>query len=306
MTTIQDLGRTGFQQYGIVVSGAMDSFAIRAANLLVGNKETAAALEITMMGPSLRILSDTVIALGGANLSASLDGKPLALWKSVYVRKDQLLSFGKPVDGMRAYVAVAGGIEVQELLGSKSTYLKAEMGGMAGRYLHKEDILHAGYVADSLKQLAGRAVSPEILPDYLSTEPIRVIPGPDEASFTSEGMETFFTGEYEFTRDVDRMGYRLSGPAIEHKKKADILSDAVTMGTIQVPSSGQPIILMADRQTSGGYSRIGTVISVDLPRLAQQKPGGSIRFCSVSIKEAQQLFIEREKTLRKLAIAVRS
>ncbi|WP_280769542.1 biotin-dependent carboxyltransferase family protein [Salipaludibacillus daqingensis] len=307
MTTIQDLGRTGYQQYGIVVSGAMDSFAVRVANILVGNEESDAALEVTMMGPHIEFLADTVLAIGGADLSASLDDKRIPPWKSVYVKKGQVLSFGKPEHGMRAYVAVNGGIEVEPLLGSKSTYVKAKMGGIEGRELQKGDVLNGRPSSkEVLQKVAGLVVSRELLPDYISSQPIRVIGGPDETAFTKSGLETFYSGEYECTRDVDRMGYRLLGPVIEHKETADILSDAVTMGTIQVPSNGQPIILLADRQTSGGYARIGTVISVDLPRLAQQAPGGKIRFQSISIEKAEQLLRNREKALFQLSLGVGS
>lgn len=303
LTTIQDAGRAGYQQYGIVVSGAMDPFAVRAANLLAGNKETEAALEVTMMGPKLKFLKDTVIAIGGADLSASVDGREILPWKSVLVKKDEVLSFGAPKSGVRAYLAVAGGINSEPLLGSRSTYLKAGMGGIEGRELYKGDILEGGVPGAPLKNLAGRVLKADMLPDYQGGRRIRVVPGPDDWAFTDEGTEAFYSGEYELTRDVDRMGYRLSGPVVEHKDKADILSDAVTMGTVQVPSSGQPIILLADRQTSGGYTRIGTVISVDLPLLAQMHSGSTIMFERISVEKAQELYRNREKALKKLALA---
>ena len=303
LTTIQDTGRVGYQQYGIVVSGAMDSVAHRLGNLLVGNESTAATLEVTMMGPVLQLLDDTVIAITGADLSATIDGKALKPWKSTYVKRGQTLSFGKPVKGVRAYIAVAGGINSQNVLGSKATYLKASMGGIDGRAVRKGDILSSGEMKSHYTQLSGRALSPKIIPNYANDQPFRVIVGPDERAFTERGLATFFSESYDITREVDRMGCRLSGPIIEHRGDADILSDAITVGTIQVPASGQPIILLADRQTSGGYTRIGTVITTDIPRLVQQMPGEKICFDQISVEDAQQLYRRQEKNMKLLKVA---
>ncbi len=303
LTTIQDTGRTGYQQYGIVVSGAMDNVAHRIGNLLVGNDPTAATLEVTMMGPVLQLLDDTVIAITGADLSATIDGRAVKPWRSIYAKKGQTLAFGQPKHGVRAYIAVAGGINGNEVLGSKATYLKANMGGIEGREIRKGDVLSCGEMNDSHKKLSGRALSPEIIPNYANDKPFRVIVGPDHHAFTEKGLTTFFNESYEITREVDRMGCRLSGPIIEHRGEADILSDAITIGTIQVPASGQPIVLLADRQTSGGYTRIGTVITTDIPRLVQQMPGTKICFEQISVEKAQQLYRRQEKNMKQLKIA---
>ncbi|RXJ00254.1 biotin-dependent carboxyltransferase family protein [Anaerobacillus alkaliphilus] len=302
LTTIQDLGRYGYQRYGVVVSGVMDQFAHRVGNLLVGNTEECATLEVTMMGPMITVLEDTVIAITGADLSATIDEQQVVLWKSFVVKKGQIISFGQPRRGVRAYIAAAGGFEGSDVLGSKATYIKAKMGGVAGRNLRKGDVLFCG--DDEFRKLfSRRSINPELISHCYSSGPIRVILGPDENSFTKEGKATFFSGEYEITREIDRMGYRLSGPIITHQGKADIISDAITVGTIQVPASGQPIILFADRQTSGGYPRIGTVITVDIPRLVQQMSRTKISFVEISIEEAQQLLLKQERVMRSLAIA---
>lgn len=219
LTTVQDIGRYGYQQYGIVVSGAMDQFAHRLGNLLVGNEPTSATLEVTMMGPKLQVLEDTVIAITGANLSVTIDNQPIEPWKSLFVKKGEILSFGKPEQGVRAYIAVMGGFEGEQVLGSKATYLKAKMGGIAGRELEKGDVLYCGQMTGSFEKLSGRIVSRQLLLNYEQTMPFRVVLGPEEKSFTEAGLKTFFSESFEITREIDRMGCRLSGPVIEHKKR---------------------------------------------------------------------------------------
>lgn len=305
LTTVQDVGRYGYQQYGIVVSGAMDNFAHRLGNLLVGNDPASATIEVTMMGPKLQVLEDTIIAITGANLSARIDNKLIKPWETIVVKKEQILTFEKIEQGVRAYIAVAGGIECEQVLGSKSTYLKAKIGGVAGRELQKGDVLYCGPMNDTSKQLSGRIVSQQLLSNYHNTNPFRVIIGPDEQSFSEVGLETFFSETFEITREFDRMGCRLSGPKVAHKDKTDIISDAITFGTIQVPASGQPIILLADRQTVGGYKRIGTIITVDLPRFVQQMPGTKISFEKISIEEAQQLYVTQERAIKRFASAAK-
>ncbi len=305
LSTIQDFGRYGYQQYGVVVSGAMDQFAHRVGNLLVGNKEELATLEVTMMGPKITVLEDTVIAITGADLSARVDEQPVLPWKTYVVKNGQTISFGKPVQGIRAYIAVAGGFDGSSVLGSKATYVKAKMGGVAGRELQKGDVLFSGDY-NLRRKIIRRSINPKLLSYYYDSGPIRVVPGPDEHHFTEVGKAAFFSGEFEITREIDRMGFRLSGPIITHQEKAEIISDAITVGTIQVPASGQPIILLADRQTSGGYPRIGTVISVDIPRLVQQMPGTKISFIEISVEEAQGLLVEQERVMKSLAMAALS
>jgi antagonist of KipI len=303
MTTVQDLGRFGYQGYGMPVAGAMDSLALQIGNLLVGNARHEAALEVTMAGPRLRFQSDTVIAITGAHLHPTVDGNPVTCWKSMRIQQGQVLDFGQPVEGLRAYVAIAGGIAVQPVMGSKSTYLKARVGGFHGRPLKRGDCLPIGTPRRSLDDLSGRWLSREECPRYPRQKKVRVVLGPQKDAFTEEGLRTFLTEVYEVTPQSDRMGYRLRGPKIQHRESADIISDAVAPGAIQVPADGQPIILMADRQTVGGYTIIGTVISVDLPWVAQAAPGTRLLFEAVSVDQAQALAVEREKLLRQLELA---
>jgi antagonist of KipI len=302
-TSVQDLGRKGYQQYGVVVSGAMDDFALQVANLLVGNKRKEAGIEIALMGPEISILEDTVIAVCGANLSPKLDGESISNWKSHIVEKGQTLTFGKPRNGGYAYVAVAGGVKTPEVMGSKSTYVKTEMGGHKGRYLKKGDCLHAGTPAFELKRLSGRGIKVTDAMDYHAHNRIRIVLGPDSQGFSEESMQHFLTSPYRITPQSDRMGYRLDGPALEGG--ADIISDAVLPGTIQVPANGKPIVLLADRQTTGGYARIASVITVDLPYVAQQRAGNELQFAEVSVKEAQKQYVKRELLLQRLHVAAR-
>lgn len=304
-TSVQDMGRTGYQQYGVVTAGAMDSFALQVGNLLVGNSRNSASLEIALMGPELEVMEDTVIAVTGADLSATLDGRPLPTWKSVLVNKGQVLSFGKPINGGYAYISFAGSIDVPEIMGSKSTYTKASLGGFKGRNLQKGDFLEAGSPASPLSLLKGRGIAGMTKPDYHSKRKIRVVAGPDCEYFSKDSMDAFFDSVYTLTAQSDRMGYRLEGPAVSHIEHADILSDAILPGTIQVPSDGQPIILLADRQTTGGYARIATVATVDLPMVTQKVAGDELQFEEVSLSEAQKLYVEQEIFLRKLSLSAK-
>lgn len=302
LTTIQDLGRYGYQQFGMVVAGAMDGFALQIANLLVGNNRDEAGIEITMVGPELLFLEDAIIALCGADLSPTLDGHPVPNWTSFHVKSGQILRFGHIRSGARAYLAVSGGLVIPAIMNSKSTYLKAGIGGIAGRALQKGDILR-GTKHSFVKKIAGRRLATVEIPTYSSKEEIRVLLGPDQDAFTEEGIETFLSQRYTVSHESDRMGYRLTGPSIRHKDRADILSDAILFGTVQVPASGEPIILMADRQTVGGYARIATVISVDFSLLAQLKPNDQLYFRAVSLREAQELYMKQEGLLKMLSLA---
>ncbi|MCA0970488.1 biotin-dependent carboxyltransferase family protein [Halobacillus litoralis] len=297
LTTLQDEGRHGYQQYGIVASGAMDPYALKIANFLVGNKGGEAALEVTVMGPELKVLSDSVIAICGANLSPRLNGHSVSMWKSFAVKEGDLLEFGQPIEGARAYISVAGGYDVPVVMGSKSTYLKAGMGGFEGRSLEKGDVLSKVGNASGVK---GRAIRPDETPTYEREMDIRVVPGPHLDAFSEEALRTFLSSTYEVTPQSDRMGYRLKGPKLEHRSSADIVSEAIPLGGIQVPANGQPILLMADRQTTGGYTRIATVISSDIPYLAQAMPGCKLRFREVTVEEAQEVYREKDRFLRTL------
>ncbi|WP_339234136.1 biotin-dependent carboxyltransferase family protein [Oceanobacillus sp. FSL W7-1281] len=304
-TSIQDTGRVGYQKYGIPTAGAMDTFAHRIANLLVGNPEEAATLEIMLMGPRLKFLQDAVIAVGGADLSAAVDGEPVCPWKSFRVYAGQMLSFGKPIHGTYAYLAVSGGFYAETVMGSKSTYAQANLGGVEGRILQKGDRLSAE--DRKLKSVrAGRYLKKIDIPNYEQHRPIRVIAGPDITAFSDATYQQFFQESYRITEQSNRMGYRLEGKALSHVDKADILSDAVLPGTIQVPANGQPIVLLADRQTTGGYARIATVITADIPQLVQKKIGTEVRFLSVPLERAQADYLAQQRYFKILREAVRS
>ncbi|WP_368900919.1 biotin-dependent carboxyltransferase family protein [Oceanobacillus oncorhynchi] len=304
-TSIQDTGRIGYQKYGIPTAGAMDTFAHRIANLLVGNPEEAATLEIMLMGPRLKFLQDAVIAVGGADLSAAVDEEPVCPWKSFRVYTGQILSFGKPVHGTYAYLAVSGGFYAETVMGSKSTYAQANLGGIEGRILQKGDRLSAE--DKNLKSIrAGRYLKKTDIPNYEQHRPIRVITGPDISAFSDTIYQQFLQESYRITEQSNRMGYRLEGKALSHVDKADIISDAVLPGTIQVPANGQPIVLLADRQTTGGYARIATVIAADIPQLVQKKVGAEVRFLSVPLERAHADYLAQQRYFKILRTAVRS
>lgn len=304
-TSIQDTGRIGYQKYGIPTAGAMDTFAHRIANLLVGNPEEAATLEIMLMGPRLKFLQDAVIAVGGADLSAAVDGEPVCPWKSFRVYTGQILSFGKPVHGTYAYLAISGGFYAETVMGSKSTYAQANLGGIEGRILQKGDRLSAE--DKNLKSIrAGRYLKKTDIPNYEQHRPIRVITGPDISAFSDTIYQQFLQESYRITEQSNRMGYRLEGKALSHVDKADIISDAVLPGTIQVPANGQPIVLLADRQTTGGYARIATVIAADIPQLVQKKIGAEVRFLSVPLERAHADYLAQQRYFKILRTAVRS
>ncbi|GGK76160.1 biotin-dependent carboxyltransferase family protein [Rufibacter glacialis] len=317
LTTVQDLGRYGYQKQGMVVSGAMDAFALRVANLLVGNAQNAAALEITLVGPRLLFQQDTLLAVTGADLSPRLDAKPLPMNQPVFVRAGTRLEFGRAVQGCRAYLALGGGVDVPPVMGSAATYLRAAVGGWHGRALQKDDqVPLKGLKPEQLKAWQERLPAPEpflaapwgvfpaSLPPYAGNPTVRVVPGPEYGLFSSEAQEAFWQSPFQVAPASDRMGYRIAGPALTLKEPVEVLSSAVTFGTVQILANGNPIILMADRQTTGGYPRLGQVISADLPLLAQAKPGATIRFQQVSLAQAQELYYQQERTLAQLASAL--
>lgn len=292
-TTVQDMGRHGLQQYGVVVSGAMDPFALQVANVLVGNCRDEAALEIALMGPELDVLSSAVIAICGADLSPAINGKSAPMWKSFRIQEGDRITFGRPIAGVRAYLAVAGGYDVPVVMGSKSTYERANLGTII-----EKNMTINGF---NVKARHGIGLTQAYIPDYHEPGHIRVVNGPDTDRFTEKGIEIFYRQKHTISPDSDRMGYRMTSTEIPHKNGADIWSDAIPLGTIQVPPNGQPIILMADRQTTGGYTRIATVISVDIPKVSQLAPDSSIQFQAVNVNEAQKLAIQEETFFRGLS-----
>lgn len=285
LTTVQDLGRYGYQRYGVSASGVMDNFSARIANILVGNSQEEAVLETTLKGIKVEFLKDTMFSITGAQCDSSLNEEKIELWKSYKAKKGDILKMGICKSGLRNYIAFSGGIDVPVIMNSKSTNLKAKIGGFQGRKLMTNDVLSIGNSTEEniLK------LKDEYIPKYQKEIEVGVILGQQDNHFTEKGIETFFNEVYTVTQESDRMGIRLSsvsGETIEHKNGGDIISDGITFGAIQVPGSGQPIIMMADRQTTGGYTKIGNVISSDLPKLAQATPGSKIRFKRYSLDEA--------------------
>jgi antagonist of KipI len=315
LTTIQDLGRYGFQKYGVLVSGAMDHYSLRAANLLVGNKENEGALEITLLGTSLLFEKDMVISITGGDLSAVINDKKAKTWRPILVRKGSILKFKSPLKGCRAYVAFAGGIAVPEVMGSKSTYLRAGIGGLKGRALQKEDVIEFYEMnefsqaiftkLDKLGKDVAWSVNYTVLINLQQTQTIRVMRGTEFERFDQNSKRNLFNEQFTLTTQADRMGYRMEGPILSLAEEFELLSEGVTNGTIQVPPSGNPIILMADRQTTGGYPKIGQIITADLSSMAQLQPTAIIHFKEVSHEEAENELLKKERILDKIKIGIR-
>lgn len=304
-TTIQDLGRPGYQHLGISGGGAMDRFALKVGNALVGNPLNYPGLEMLMSGLSLQFETDTVIAITGADMEIRLNGEPLPLWQSIKVKKGDQLACGFCTSGARTYLCFGGGVQGDSLFGSYSTALNIGIGGMAGRALKREDIL---LVLDkngleksksALERIYPKSKIPAFYTPVAQTldsnaapalQTLKVVLGTQVDHFTEQGMQNFLSSAYTMSPASDRMGTRLSGAVIEHSELgADILSDGIAFGAIQVPGDGQPIIMLADRQTIGGYAKIAHVITADHSKLAQLRPGDKIAFTSVSVDTAQEL-----------------
>lgn len=318
-TTVQDLGRPASQRQGIPAGGAMDRIALRVGNILVGNAEGAAALETTLIGPTFSFDHPTLVAITGADLGATVDHVPLTTWHPTLVRAGATLRFGPPTRGCRAYVAVAGGFDAPIVFGSRSTYLRAEFGGLDGRALRAGDVLPLGIpsvlsqrIAESL-QAAGAVstarwgIGPSVRPRYAPDALVRLIPGAHTNALSESSRDRLFSTQFRVSASSDRMGYRLDGPELSLTNPIEMLSEAVAFGTVQLPPGGAPIVLMADRQTTGGYPRIGEVASVDLPLVAQLRPGDHVRFRQISLQDAQRLYLAHEQELAqaRLAIALR-
>ena len=294
-TTVQDLGRYGYQRYGVPVSGAMDPFALRVANLLVGNDEGDAGLEVSMVGAQMSFLAETVLAITGADLGPLIDGRPLPMWRALAVPRGADLSFAGVRDGVRSYVALAGGIDVPVVLGSRSTYTPSRMGGFQGRPLAAGDRLSTSWQAPP-DRLEGRRLDPEHVSTYGHSHPLRVVMGPQDDAFTKKGIETFLSSTYSVTSMADRIGCRLDGAAVSSEGLAGIISDGSPLGAVQMTGEGFPIILAVDRGTTGGYVKIATVISADMWKLAQAGPGDTITFQRVNVEDAHKA-LEKQRGL---------
>ncbi len=286
-TTVQDLGRPGFRADGVPLGGAMDRFALRVANLLVGNDENTAALEFTLAGPDIEFPEPALVAAAGADFGA------LPLWRPIAVAAGTILKFGLAASGCRGYLAIAGGFAVPRVLGSASTFVRGNFGGV-GRALRDGDVLSAPAVHPHVAE--HWRIDPRIVPPYSGAPTVRVLPGAQAAEFGS----AFFEHSYGVTAQSDRMGFRLKGAPLTRQSGAELRSGTVAPGTVQVPPDGQPIVLMADAQTIGGYPQIAHVISADLPLVAQLRPGDAVQFRAIDLAEAHELTLARERALAML------
>ncbi|MFJ7826331.1 biotin-dependent carboxyltransferase family protein [Psychrobacillus sp. NPDC096623] len=310
LTTVQDLGRYGSQRYGVIVGGAMDTYSLRLGNIIVGNAENEAALEITLYGTTLHFKTDTQIAITGGDFSPTLNGVPVPSWSPVVVTKDSVLKFHSAIKGSRSYVSFAGGLNLAEVMGSKSTYLRANIGGFKGRSLQKGDILTFNKAISLDNELNKRndnaqwSINYNDLIKFGKHQVIRVMQGTEYDRFHQESQNNLWTKLYTVSVQSDRMGYRLEGPSLSLSENFELLSEGVTFGTIQIPPNGQPIILMADRQTTGGYPKIGQVITADLPTLAQLQPTSTIQFKKVTLEEAENAMMQNEQKINLIKKAI--
>lgn len=300
LTTVQDLGRYGFGCYGVPPSGAVDSFSMRAANLLAGNGEGEAVLEITLMGFRAMALRDLPIAIAGGDLAPRLNGEPLGMWRAQTLKAGDILSFGRPGSGCRAYLALAGGIDVEPVLGSRSTNLVSGFGGFGGRALRKGDRLLSNSPSPA-KAESGLFLKEDRIPRYERNRVLRVLPGPHDRDFDPSTWRLFLESPFTVSTQSDRMGIRLSGAPLLRREgiEESIVSEGVVPGAIQVPGDGQPIIILVESVT-GGYRKIATVISADLPLLGQLKPGDTVRFQETSREEALEALRRSEAVLESL------
>jgi biotin-dependent carboxylase-like uncharacterized protein len=299
-TSVQDLGRFGCQRYGVPVSGALDPLALRLANALVGNPPDMAALEILALGPSFVIEADSVrLALVGSAVGLKIDGSAVPANQSATAPRGARVSIGGLTDSANCILAIEGGLDLAPCMGSRSTYARGGFGGFEGRALRQGDRVPLGRpAATTMPERRAAAI------EY-GSGPIRVVLGPQEDFFTPTAIERFFAEPYEITAEADRMGMRLEGAKLDHAKGFNIVSDGIAMGHIQVPGTGQPIVLLVDRQTVGGYPKIGAVIGVDLPRLGRMRPGERLSFARIEVEAAEALRRVQAGALAELVEAIR-
>jgi antagonist of KipI len=317
LTSVQDLGRTGFREFGVSTSGALDPFGMRLANLLVSNHEGAAGLEITFGGLQLHLQDDRIVAWFGAEFDVSIGAAPLPAGRRALVRSDQELKFGRAKIGCRAWLAISSGLDVPIVLGSRSTDLRANFGGFDGRALRDGDVIPLGARPESAafakatadKPVPATRISSWTAPhDWVSPakpNPIlRFVRGMDWTRFNASTLQRLTSEPFTVSPDSDRMGVRLTGSELPRADNVDLISEAVAPGTVQVPPSGQPILLLGDCQTIGGYPKIAHVITVDLGIAAQVRAGDRVRFSEVSLGDAHQLFLQREQALDRFRIGL--
>jgi len=296
-TTVQDLGRPGRGSSGVPRSGAMDPLSLRAANLLVGNRANAAALEITMSGPLLAFDDETMVAVAGAHFEVELDGASMEPNASIRAAAGTTLRVGRAQKGLRAYLAFGGGVDVPVVLGSRSTLVPAGLGGRNGRALAARDVLRVG-AAPATADPRPRRLGPHALP-HMTEGPIdlRAIAGPQEDAFSADARAVFWTAGFRVSSRSDRAGVRLEGTPIEHRGDADVDPEGLLVGAVQVPMGGDPIVIGPDGPTTGGYAKIATVITADLPLIAQARPGDTLRFAAMTVEEARAAWHARERAL---------
>ena len=294
-TTVQDLGRTGYQSQGFPVAGVMDVRSFKIANLLLDNPENEAVLEFTLIGPTLEFTSATIVAITGGDFQPVVNGEPAPMYTALYMNKGDILKFKSARTGSRGYIAFSSYLDIPVVMGSRCTNTKSGIGGFKGRKLQAGDYINFRIKRRYLPFFLSRKLE---LDEFDQEEAeIRVIMGPQDDMFSRQGIETFLNSEYTVTSDFDRMGCRLEGPFIAQKETSDIISDGTVFGSVQVPSHGKPIILLADRQTTGGYAKIATVASVDIPKVVQRKTDHKIRFRAITVEEAQELYLKEVQEL---------
>ncbi|MDO4338944.1 MAG: biotin-dependent carboxyltransferase family protein [Eubacteriales bacterium] len=295
LTTVQDLGRTGYQSQGFSVAGVMDVRSFKIANLLLDNPENEAVLEFTLIGPTLEFTSATIIAITGGDFQPTINGESAPMYTAIYMNKGDILKFSSARTGSRGYIAFSSYLDIPVVMGSRCTNMKSSIGGFKGRKLRAGDYITFRIKRRYLPFFLSRKLE---LDEFDQEETVlRVVMGPQDDLFSKQGIETFLNSEYTVTSDFDRMGCRLEGPFIAPKEASDIISDGIAFGSIQVPSHGKPIILLSDRQTTGGYAKIATVASVDIPKLVQRKTDHRVRFKAITVQEAQRLLLEEVKEL---------
>ena len=293
LTTVQDLGRTGYQSQGFSVAGVMDVRSFKIANLLLDNPENEAVLEFTLIGPTLEFTSATIIAITGGDFTPTINGEPAPMYTAIYMNKGDVLKFGSARTGSRGYIAFSSYLDIPVVMGSRCTNMKSRIGGFKGRKLQAGDYIGFRIKRRYLPFFLSRKLEPDNF-DQDQTK-VRVVMGPQDSRFSKQGIDTFLSSEYTVTSDFDRMGCRLEGAFIAPKESSDIISDGIAFGSVQVPSHGKPIILLADRQTTGGDAKIATVASVDIPKVVQRKTDHRIHFEAITVQEAQNLYMEEQK-----------
>lgn len=302
LTTVQDRGRRGCAALGIGTAGPMDDVAFRLANALVGNDENASALELTLVGPRLRFDTSASIALTGAPFTARIDGTPIEGWRAIHINAGSVLDCGRARGAARAYLAIAGGFNVNAVLGSASTDVNAQLGPFAGRPLCEGDVLPV--VATSKPVAPAWSLDPRPWFDEDSTRTIRLIRGSHFDALNTDARAALFGAEFLITPDSNRVGFRLDGPRLALAAPLEQVSEPIAFGTLQLPPGGQPIALMAEYPTTGGYPRIGQIAAIDLPRLAQRRPGDALRFTEIDLDDAQTRYLRRERELALLIEAI--